>query len=349
MFRNKQPLIIYQSEQDVSLLEATARFDVSFVDEMDGAVVGTVDRFVFGSVADIAVKILDSHGYALNLENILAALDAMKFVAVCRGSKDAVRPSVKNFTPALRTELPSKTSRGILLEKFYSEVATYETELLALRAVKRAEEGKSPEMKWTDLAEENAGLKAEITRLNGKVQGLLTQVRNGVESVTPGWALACTVRSVRVKDNKVHLSTDRGQFSSALDAVGFIPQVGAKGMCLIEGGVAREVWIYEKSGQNFTYAFAEVLFEDNKKFKCRDHERREWVVDGEGVERGMHVMLTIADGHIINWRPLQKTRTSDPQDYVQDQIVNHQIISNASEGYAEMLIEEDPNDMDKVA
>lgn len=312
---------IHVSEETIDVTSASWDESLSkvWVAETSGELCASIDRLIFETPITAAVRFMEPHGFNLNLENILACLDSMKFgvFAKTTGKKVQDREVAKKIIPALFMKLPQRNAKGHLLRKFYEEIAKYESELTRLQQYeaqsrKTAQEAIKDETGRSALAQvqrDNELLREEVNRLSRRVAQLSAAIESvplhGRETLIPAGIKICQVRQVKEHENLVHLKSEVGQYTFPLSQLNGIPAVGARAFAVHDGGQVRAVWVFDPLPAEFQYSVAKVLVVDGSRVKVRGQDRANHIVDltpaMQPPQRGDTLILKIASGSVVDW------------------------------------------------
>ncbi|MCX6119559.1 MAG: hypothetical protein NT027_18635 [Proteobacteria bacterium] len=331
---------------DVSVATWDEGLSKVWVHESTGEICATMDRLLFESPLSIAVRFIEPQGFKVNLENLLACIDAMKICVVTKPTTSKTDQSkfvAKRIAPAIYTKLPERNAKGPLLSQFYEEIGKYESELARLqqyevqsrRAAQAAIKDETGKLALMQLQRDNENLKNEIEGLHRKLTKMATAIEAvplvAKEGLIPVGLKQCTVRHVNVSENIVHFKSDQGQFSFPLSKLAGLPIVNARALSNHEGGVVRGVWVFDPVPQPFEFSPSEVLSVDETKVKVRLEDRSERVVSlplGHKVRRNERLVLKLATGVIIEALPKFEYLKEDPVDIV----FENQVVFNLSGG-----------------
>lgn len=352
---------IHMSEEAVDV--STASWDESlskvWVDEATGELCASIDRMLFESPASAAARFMEPHGFNLNLENILACLDSMKFGVFAKATPakgpDA-KDIAKKIAPAVYMRLPHRTAKGPLLGKFYEEIAKYESELSRLqqyeaqsrRAMQEAVKDESGRAVVVQLQRDNEILREEIERLSRRVAQLSAAIEavpmHSRETLLPAGMKLCQVRQIKEQDNLVHLKSDAGQYSFPLSQLSGLPTVGARAVALHDGGQIRGLWVFDPLPSPFEVTLATVLAVDGQRMKTRGEDRIERIVEIKSAlqeaARGQKIILKIANAVVIDWLPVAVQIHGQIVDQIYDEQTKIQI--SEADGDSEAFIAEKP-------
>jgi len=310
---------LYTAATEVDVAEAVLSVELAKVwsDEESGMLAVSVDRLLFDSITEIAGRYLEPNGYSLNLENILAVIDSMRFGVFANVSgrpQSDGRARAKKLIPAVFMQLPRRQEMGSVLKKFYDEVGRYEAELSRLhdleskakKAIEASIKDDSGKKAFEAVRIENEALREELLRIQKKLaaaQDALRFVPVANNESLPGGIRPCVVRSVRVQEGVVLLKADENQFTVPLKLLGGTPLAGAKALALYEGGNFKAVWVYDPQPTPFEEKLAEVVAVDGRKLKIRFSDRRESIVTiashQEMPMSGSAILARFSGGYLV--------------------------------------------------
>ncbi|MCX6123865.1 MAG: hypothetical protein NTV34_03840 [Proteobacteria bacterium] len=323
---------------DLSLSSWDESLSKVWVEESTGELCASMDRLLFESPTSAALRFMEPQGFQLNLENILACLDSMRFSIITKTSphKKEGKFSPKKIIPSLYMKLPQRSARGHLLSKFYEEVGKYESELSRLqqfeaqsrRLIQEALKDETGKMAVARLQNDNEILRQEIGRLSKQV-GQLTSAINAApilnrENAIPSGVRSCQVRQVKEQENLIHLKADEGQYSFPLSKINGTPTVAGRALAYFEGGIARAVWVFDPLPEPFKYITALVLFADSASIKVRSDDRVERVIAArsadQGIRRGHKIILVFSGATFIDWINFEV----DKSDWIAEELYDNQ-------------------------
>jgi hypothetical protein len=255
-------------------------------DPQSGELCASVDRLTFEPLSVIVQKFLEPNGFALNLENLLACLDSMRVGLFAKaGTAKGGKHPLKKHWPMVYMRQPQKHSRGFLLGRFYEEINRYEAELTRLqqfesqsrRQAQEAVKDESGRALALQLMRDNDNLKQEINRLAARLQNMESAMRDvpiaKSDVQLPSGSRSCTVRSIQIHDQTVHFSSEKGQFSWSLKLLGGVPEIGARGIAIFEGGSLRQVLVYEPRLRSFDVEPGVIKAVDGTRIKIEFADR----------------------------------------------------------------------------
>lgn len=312
----------------------------------------TFDRVLFSDPASTIKAALDAHGFAPNLENILACLDSCVFGAYAtmsgRGGADGSGDRVDEYAPCILFELPQKTKVGVLLQSFYDEIGKF--------ASKTAEGSASwlpsPDAKaLKDLRAEAAELREKNKRLQEQVSALtlqlsreqrsLSRVERALDSqrVLPDNVRICRVERVDLKRRVVKVSCNRKSFELPTHILDRVPELQARCLIAFEGEdvPAGVILLDRNEADNVESRVAELLYVEGDSFKARDSRRNEIQVRAVNpmeahtimaLSRGMKVIVSISEGYVVRFAVLGAAHPAEFATRVREQLIVHEIGRN---------------------
>jgi len=350
---------VHVDEKSVDVENASWDQSLSKVwtDPLTGELCASVDRILFESPLSVAIKFMEPQGFQLNLENILACLDSMKFSIITKPdlNKDkSGRFPTRKIAPSLYMRLPQKTAKGPLLNRFYDEISRYESELSRLqqyeaqsrRVVQEAIKDDTGKSALIQLQKDNQSLREEIERLSRKVSHLASTINSvpiaSKETLLPAGARLTQVRQVTPEKNIVHFKSDSGQYSYPLSLLNGTPQVGARAISMHEGGQIRGVFVIDPTPTPFTFLPAEVLVSDGSRIKVRTNNRADYIFDCDSSrstpQTGQSVLLVISGTLVLDWSHLMDSALTHLIDSVYDRQTTSQIRGDSSNTEAHVVM-----------
>ncbi len=322
------------SECDLQEAEYDVRLSSAGRDDGRQLVYTTVDRVAFRAAPEIVDTVLDANGFALNLENVLAALDDLKIgyrvrMAKRQPSADET-PVAESYVPALTLRLPTKNRVGPLLAKFYAEVDAYQAELARLREERgRAQGGQRKEVdklrrERDELAEQNKLLQQKLDDMTRELNLVKKAHADAAKALAaqhllPAQVRTATVHEVDLTSRYVALKSGRKVFSVPLVALWVYPKAEDPCLVSIQDGEVIGVFFHEGAQSPPGTVLAEVLHVASGKVKIREDNRRTRVIDAQNpaeealinqLRRGHRVLLFLHDNELIRFTPCT---TTDPE------------------------------------
>lgn len=324
-----------------------------WISETTGELCVSMDRLLFETPLSAAIRYMEPQGFDLNLENILACLDSMKFgvfAKISSGKASDGRDVAKKIIPALYMRLPQRTAKGILLQKFYDEIAKYESELTRLqqyeaqskRVMQEAVKDETGRAAVLQLQRDNELLRQEVEKLSKRVAQLNTAIQSVPlqhrETQLPPGLKLCQVRQVKEEENTVHLKSEAGQYSCALSKFNGVPVVGARAITVHEGGQVRGVWVFDPTPESFTHRTAEVLYVDGPRIKVRCTDRMEMILEAtpekSNARRGQKIIMRMARGIVVDWVPIYESSAEERIGQLYDAQTKRQISAGYKKGHS---------------
>ena len=320
------PIAVEPGHCDLQQATYDAKLSAAGRDEDQHVVYLTVDRVSYLPTPELVDKVLHANGYALNLENILAAIDELRV-----GYR--VRPSLRtelngtvvarSFIPALTLKLPAKNRVGPLLQKFYAEVESYQTELALLREQKgRAQSEQRKELEdlrqeRERLLEQNKLLQAKLDDLSRELSVLKRAHADATKALTTQNFLPSQVRFAQVHEVDLHtryvsLKAGRKVFSVPLVALWVFPEKEDPCLVSIQDGQVSGVFFHEGSQAPPGMVIGEVLHVAHGKCKIREENRRTRIIEAQNpaeeelinqMRRGHRVLLFLHHDELIRFTP----------------------------------------------
>ncbi len=282
----------------------------------------TMDRVQLKSPAEIIQKILDTHGFIVNLENTLACLDSFSLGIRAKVDENVLKNQKKYIVQSYMTQvsfiLPHKKSTGKLLKEFYEEISMYEEELHQYRQIKaQVTTGKDKKKSNEELHKEIAELRLENQTLKNQLSGLSKHNLNLREQFSsqepegeqlPENIRLASVRSVILNEKIVSIKMGKSNLTVPLQACHEIPNPGEPCLINIEQGVVKNVYFYNNKNP-FKKNIAEVLHQSDGILKLRDQKRRQWIVEAttdtqtekfQLLKRGQTIIFRSVEDTIID-------------------------------------------------
>lgn len=295
----------------------------------------TMDKVLFDNPVSTIKTVLDAHGFVPNLENILACLDSFAFAAYAKTAAGRSGSALKvgEYTPCIRFELPQRNRIGEILQSFYDEISKYESQSGAKETWRP-----DPELKkLKDLKKETAELKQKNKELQDQVSALTLQLNREQKSLSrasraldaqkalPDNVRICKVEQVDLKRRTVKLSSQRKEFDVPTHLMDRVPEFQAR--CLAIFDEERDVplgiiFLDNRVASDVERRTAELLYVEGDAFKARDSRRNELQVRAvndleadtiKGLRRGMKVLVSMSDGHVVHFSVLSEL---EPDDFI---------------------------------
>ncbi|MFW7381127.1 MAG: hypothetical protein ACOH5I_20095 [Oligoflexus sp.] len=278
-----QKIVVQEDEIDLSKASYSPDLSSTAMDEETQTFHVTMDKITFKKPVEIITTVLDANGYALNLENILSCLDELTMgarVKLNQKTAGANCPTARDFMPCIQFQLPTKAKVGPMLQRFYSEIENYETQISRLQknhVEKRAPKTKSPEQ----LQKEIEKLKADNTKLKSQVDELSSRLAQAAkfqanankalasQNIMPPDIKMATVREISMSDRQVLVKSGRTAYQVPLTILYHLPEPGDSCLLHIQDGHVAGAFFYDGAGQRFDTDLAQILFADAKRCKLR--------------------------------------------------------------------------------
>ncbi|MEZ4741600.1 MAG: hypothetical protein R3B45_04010 [Bdellovibrionota bacterium] len=355
---------IYLQEDSCDLSNANMAFSLSSadLDHASDLFHMTFDRLYFQKPLDIIVTVLKANGYVPNLENILTCLDHLTIAIKgnsnnsAESTNDAVK--LKTFLPCLVFKMPSKSHSGLLLQKFYEEIANYEFQLKKLQSLHEKNiKGDSKKETINSLREEAKFLKEENKNLKQQI-GILQENLKNIErhhsynqhlaegNILPENIRIAQVRGILLAERMVVLRIDRKSFHLPMKHLNEIPEVGNSCLVYIKDGKVESAYFYQQSKKAFVVSLGEVLSSEEPFLKIRDHKRNTVVLEAankdektliSNLKRGNKVLLYHFNSHIIRFEKCEQTNALEYQKRIQEKIAISQIDYESLERFEESM------------
>lgn len=311
--------------------------ELSFLDlvEEDEQFVATADRLPLGSLLTMIEKILVANGFVSNLENILAALENLR---VSHRAKTEGKV-VKGHLPALTFKLPKKNHKGRLLGLYYDELSQYAYEIHSLK-IKHAAPKSQSEALENELSRNQsymASLEARIKELNEKLKHF-EQGGGGIGTiggdVLPPDLRMGTISKINLSDRHTIIHFERGNLKVPLSIFVNTPIKDAGAIIAMQNGRPTYAINYANKAPPLKKGLAEVLVAEHDHLKLRDRERKEYILEAvsEQERADLHllkpknlVVVTYLEGQIIGFQSLKDVDPHQFSDFVQREIVSHQL------------------------
>lgn len=307
------------------------------VDEENLTFTVTCDRVCYSSLFSIVSKVLTSHHYQINLENILATFDSIRFGVnvTAKEGKDA-------FLPALQFNFPTKKKQqGNVLKLFYQEISVYEEALSQAKA--KNLEGKSID----EIKRENLGLKSTLKRteeenrsLKNQLSNWKSQFRRASNDLNKGETLPSNVRSAIVKSvdldqRSVNVSTGRKLFTYPIQKLTGLPSPGSPCLIQVEQGTIENLFLLTKELEEFSIKIGKVLNIKDDLMKLRTSDRDILLVEAANnseessmtkIKRGSRVVLYFIGSRLMRFDSIVETADDKIIFEVQEQLLKKHLI-----------------------
>lgn len=331
---------IVTEDEKVDLSRASYSPDLSSTD-LDAETASfhvTLDRVLFKKPVDVAITVLNAHGYAINLENILSCLDQLVLgakVKVPERGGDEGRALVKNFLPCVQMTLPSKSKIGVLLKHFYAEIQGYEAEIARLQDGELKKDGDKQKSR-EQLMREIEKLSAENSRLQTKLDDASAQLSEALrfqananralasQNIIPPQLRLAQVRELIFAERAVLLRSGRTNISLPMALLEGLPKQGESCLVNVVDGTALGAFFYESKGQAFQKDWADVLLARPEVCKIRDSQRRQHILKAQNeleselfrqLKRGQKLVLYKAGDVIIRVEGMAVAR---PEQFIRE-------------------------------
>lgn len=300
----------WQSPEEIDCDKAKWDSSLSRViaDESFGDITATMDRLVFESPLTMAQRYLEPNGFEMNLENILAVIDSMKIGVITTNEKNLQqdgRPKAKTMWPAVYIKQPSRSSKGVMLSKFYQEVSKYESELSRLQQSEAASKSVAQSAIKDDtgkaavsqLTRQNDFLKNELDRVSKKLRMVESAIEavpvSGSEILLPSHIKLITIRSIDLDRMTILCKSDQGQFTCSLKLCNGLPKVGSRAVVTMDGVNVKGVQVFDPIPTPFEYLPVKIVAVDGHQMKVEMGNRNQLIIE-DGREFSKNLVGTTA-------------------------------------------------------
>ncbi len=313
----------------------------------------TTDRVRFKQLFEITSEIVSAHGFTINIENILAALDTLTF-AVRAGTDGLPNGKVLTASDCIKFKLPEKRRTGPFLKLLYEEISAYEGEIRRLAAMgSSASKVSDKDAEIRRLNEQVQQLTQERDRLDATVDQLSQTIRNlerreassnraiEEQNLLPAGIRAGKVRDLSVEENRVQIKTGRTTVTVTLGAMNAVPNIGADCLVIQDVAKARPAigYIFGDDSTSFEEECGEILDRSETNIKFRDGSRKIWTKSLQGTSekmtagltRGCIITIKKAQGIPVSIKPLQSDSTLERMISLQSRICEQQLLGTTSE------------------
>ncbi|GEM_PF-6512206 len=285
-----------------------------------GEFFSTINNIVFKTPVEIVETVLKSEGYTVNLENILAGLEQFTIGIVASNveEKNLDKPIVKKYNHSIQFKLPSKSSRGLLLNLFYKEIEIYDSLLSKEGKLAEKNELKS---EMEGLKEENMKLKKEIGNLYKKlgnaggvseheITKLIDNIPLSINDIRPA-----KVSEISLDKRDIELKIGKKSFHFPLIRCAGIPSVGDDCLAYTENGVIKDLFFYNSPMTPFTIIVGKTVWKEKNCLKVRGDDRKEWIIEAKNDDeleqiskfrRNDSIILEFANKTIIRFKKTLK-------------------------------------------
>jgi hypothetical protein len=262
----------------------------------------TPDHLTFQSLPAAVFKVLESHGYVSNIENLLACFDhyAYGVVALTRGDDSNV---AKKYNVAVMHSMPKKNRVGPILQAFYSEVQRLDAEIQRLGRVKGDGDGEDQQASIDRLSTANRKLKAQLDEVAQELAKWKRTYAAQARSIASAQLLPPNVRhascrEIDLNNNLLHLRIGRSQASVPLADVWHIPIVNSA--CLVTTDEPRLVIPLAETEPASDVLAAKVLSASDDKVRIKDCLGRKWTLPyNKPTRRGDDIVVRVFRDHAI--------------------------------------------------
>lgn len=317
-----------------------ARYDHSILETglTENIFFTTLGYVRFKTPLEIIKTVLASHGYAVNLENILATLDHFHLTALSNqvDKRDGEPTFIKKYSDAIQFKLPSKSTRGELLSLFYKEIEIYESILSEKgELLKKTHE----ESLIKSLKDENKDLKVEIEKLYKKISKMnessnATNQQSNQTLVLDNFKQAI-VKDISISKRLIELKAGKKVSTFSLCNLPGVPLKGEECLVHLESGTIKNVLFYKSKLTPYQKVLGEVLFQEGEKIKLRDELRNVYVMKADSREelevilklrRGDRTLIDLFDGQIIKFSKCEKVIPSQLHLEIQEEMAYREIL-----------------------
>jgi hypothetical protein len=240
----------------------------------------------FVGLSGLVTKSLEAHGWEANLENILLAMDSLRI-----GRRVRLRPVTSGqkqramaFERVVSLSLPNKGQSSPLLSMLYALVSGSEAPArqLASRDINDHPAVKALQARLAALEEENASLRRRSRQRLNEAQetaSVVQQARSDISGLSAELGVvSLQVRSVDIERAVVTFRGDGRAFELGIEQLTHLPDPGAMGIGLREGGALVGVLPMGTGWRLLDYVQATVLATLPNRLKLRLPGRTEVVV-----------------------------------------------------------------------
>lgn len=347
----KENLKVISQKDDADLSNATINESLSAVDfNTKGKYFYiTIDKVLFSNPIGTIKTVLDAHGFVTNLENILSCLDSLVFSVHAKTPSKSPK-TVTEYLPCVRFDLPRKNKVGDALQKFYDEIAKYESKLTDQNTKTWTS---NPEVKKNkDLRDEIKALKSTNKELVDQVSALTQQLNREQKSLSrasraldsqqalPDNAKIGRVEQVDLKRRMVKVKCQRSVIDIPTHMLESVPDFQARCLLTFEDGEDIPVGIiffnnYELG--SLEKRTAELLYVEGETFKARDSMRNDFQIKAvnpmeastiKSLKRGMKVLISLSNNYVVRFAVLGSTSPIKFQNHIQEQYIVYDIARN---------------------
>ncbi len=356
-----EEILVHDDRVDLSRANYSPELSSTNLDAETQSFHVTIDRVSFKKPVDIVTTVLNAHGFAINLENILSSLDQFVLgvkVKMPEKSPQEGRVLVRNFLPCVHLTMPNKSKVGTLLKLFYAEIQGYEQEIARLQDGELKKDGEKVKSR-EQLQKEIEKLSIENSRLQSKVTDLTNQLTEALkfqananralasQNIIPPQLRLAQVRDIIFSERSVLLRAGRTNISLPMALLEALPKPGDTCLLNVVDGTALGAFFYESRGVPFLKDMAEVLSVSSEACKVRDSQRKQHILRAQNetekelfssLKRGQKIILYRAEDLIIKVDGVGSTRPQEFTREVQELIALFQIAHTADDkGLAEPL------------
>lgn len=344
-------IVIKDQEVDVSRASYDQKLSSTALDEREGSFHVTYDRILFQTPANIIRKVLETQAYQINIENLLACLDELKFgVRVDTKGLNPSSLSARGFLPCLYFKLPKKAKMGPLLKRFYAEIDAYEKKLDEAQK----KEGSGQKVKSTLKLEEkiklledkNKQLESELKVLKLRNQQLERAEASAhkaliSQNILPPQLRLAKVKSIDWNTRMIEVKAGRKSYRVPLVMTQMLPEVEQQGVLYLQEDKIKGAFFYEATEQALRPQLAEIVFKDEMHVKVRDGNRCEWIIKLNSeeeknimsrVQRGDFILVYIRNQTLIKFEPLDHHAGSHFVEHVNERMMRACIKFTLDEG-----------------
>ena len=326
---DEQSAVAESSSVDVSIRDAD-------LDAKKGLVWSTYNKVVSTSVIDFVCRILESQGYAANLENTLACLETVEFSPIVRTGE-----SGDKYNHGVSFLLPKKTRHGALIRKLYNELEKYgQGKNQSATLIKKVEK----------LEREVERLSASETKSEEKVQELKTKLSLGTgeagssstsKSSSSGDIRFCTLQNFNFEKRTMDLKMNRKKLSISMAMLAgstFFPSEGQGCIAVFDKDKVHALTPLpnrkQQAERSMSSMTARVLFSGGDEIRIRDDMRRLLTVKAysisekelfQNLRRGDSLQVFHFNGEIL-WLDLLSNQNGKKfKDFVQKKLLERSI------------------------
>ncbi len=331
-----KPIRIKDQASNASATSLDVSLSSSDLDEKKGLVWATCDKVVTTGLVDFVSRVLESQGFAINLENTLACLESVEF--------SHVTTDEGTYNHGVSFFLPKKTRHGSLIKQLYSELESYGDKKNASESLKKKVEKLTRDIAKLSATNEKSEeklqeLKAKISIHSGSNQ---SDSANQKDS-TSGDIRFCTLDNLNYEKRLMDIKMNRKRLTIGMNwlaSSGKIPKEGQGCIAVFHKEKVHGLIVLPTTASSSSPVesmAATVLYSNQDQIRIRDEQRRLITLRAHSIaeketfkalKRGDFVKLSHVGGNILWLEAIKNQSQIKYKDFIQKKLIERSIEEN---------------------